>query len=119
MTLGCIKHELLRLLLLLPLMLLLLATATAATATAAATITTATANPKHYYSHWTIELCVTYHVFQACIAFEQVSCWGTSTRLLVLHEFACICKYDNYIVVALQALGKQSNTELCTCNFRA
>ena len=53
------------------------------------------------------------------IAFEQVSRWGTSTRLLVLHEFACICKYDNYIVVALKALGKQPNTELCTFSFRA
>ena len=53
------------------------------------------------------------------IAFEHASCWGTSTRLLVLHEFSCICKYDNNVVVALQALGKQSNTELCTCNFRA
>ena len=56
---------------------------------------------------------------KTCIALEQVSCGGTSTRLLVLHEFACICKYDNNIVVALQALRKQSNTELCTCNFRA
>ena len=56
---------------------------------------------------------------KTCIALEQVSCGGTSTRLLVLHEFACICKYGNNVVVALQALGKQSNTELCTCNFRA
>ena len=47
-----------------------------------------------------------------CIAFEQVSLWGTSTRLLVLHEFACICKYDNYIVVALQALGQIQNYAL-------
>ena len=29
---------------------------------------------------------------KTCIALEQVSCGGTSTRLLVLHEFACICK---------------------------
>ena len=56
---------------------------------------------------------------KTCIALEQVSCEGISTRLLVLHEFACICKYDNNVVVGLQALGKQSNTELCICNFRA
>ena len=55
---------------------------------------------------------------KTCIALEQVSCGGTS-RLLVLHELACICKYDNNVVLALQALGKQSNTELCTCYFRA
>ena len=55
---------------------------------------------------------------KTCIALEQVSYGGTSTRLLVLHEFACICRYDNNVVVALQALDKQSNTELCTCNFR-
>ena len=48
-----------------------------------------------------------------------MSRWVTSTRLLLLHEFASICKYDNYIVVALQALGKQPNTELCTFSFRA
>ena len=57
---------------------------------------------------------------KTCIALEQVSCGGTSTRLLVLHEFCLyLQKYDNNVVVALQALRKQSNTELCTCNFRA
>ena len=32
-------------------------------------------------------------------------------------EKTSVCKYDNYIVVALQALGKQPNTELCTLSF--
>ena len=38
---------------------------------------------------------------RTCIAFEQVSRWATSTRLLVFHEFACICNIDNYLVVIL------------------
>ena len=32
---------------------------------------------------------------KTCIALEQLSCRVTCTRLLVLHEFACIFKYDH------------------------
>ena len=36
-----------------------------------------------------------------CISFEQVSRWGASTRLSVLHKFACIYNNDNNTVVIL------------------
>ena len=34
-------------------------------------------------------------LLKTCIALEQLSCGVTCTRLLVLHEFACIFKYDH------------------------